>query len=293
MINKIIKECRPATLAVTIVSTTLGIASAYREGYIFKDPTWDIWRIVLITLAGLFLQCGTNLINNFFEEEVPIEIFNKRNESFWGVKRSFEEIVVFKTGLILFGVTAALGLYLSYYSGRQLFLIEVIGMFSAYAYSGAPFKYKNYGLGAIMSFIMMGPLMVYASFYVFSRSFSVYPILYSMALALFIPAVLVANELRDYEEDKRKGIGTLTVRIGFNKGQVVYYSLLAFAYINTLILIVFRVLPIMALVVFSTIPLLKKVKVHMVNNQRMLVTETAKIYLIFGMEFLIVLFLNN
>jgi 1,4-dihydroxy-2-naphthoate octaprenyltransferase len=164
-------------------------------------------------------------------------------------------------------------------------------MFSAYAYSGEPIKYKNYGLGALMSFIMMGPLMVYASFYVFSGSFAVYPILYSMALGLFIPAILVANELRDYEEDKRKGIGTLTVRIGFNNGQIVYNSLLAFAYINTLILIVFRVLPMIALVLFSTIPLLKNIRGHMLNNRRRLVAETAKIYLIFGMGFLIVLFL--
>lgn len=293
MIRKILKGCRPATLVVTIISTTIGIAAAYNQHYIFKDLAFDIWRIFLLTISGIFLQSGMNLINNFFEEEVSKEILEMRTENFLKYKRSKEEILFFKAGLIFFCAAGILGLYLSLYTGWQLFLIEIVGLFSAYAYSGEPFKYKNYGLGAIMSFIMMGPLMTYASYYIFSHKFSMVPILYTMAEGLYIPAILLGNEIRDYEEDRRKNIGTLTVRVGFDNGKKVYYGLIILVYINTLILILFRLLPIMALILFITIPLVKKVKTYVEGNRKLIIPQTAKSYLVFGILFIVVLFLSN
>lgn len=293
MINKIIKESRPATLVVTLLSTTLGIVAAYRANYLFGKISFDVWRIFLITIAGLLLQSGVNLINNFFEEDVEEEIKSKRKLLFMGYKRTEDEILIFKTGLIFIFITFLIGTYLSFYSGLQLFIIELIGIFSAYAYAGKPFNYKKYGLGAVMSFIMMGPLMVYSSYLVFSRSFSIIPILYSCTLGLFIPAILIANEIRDYKEDKERGIGTLTVRIGYNVGVKLYYALIIFAYLNTLILVAIKILPLWSLVTITTLPLIKNNIKNMKLNKRLLIPATAKLYLAFGIEFLIVLILTK
>jgi 1,4-dihydroxy-2-naphthoate octaprenyltransferase len=282
MLKKFIRECRPATLVVTIMSTTLGVVAAYREGYIFQDILWDIWRIFLVTAAGILLQSGMNLINNFFEEEDEADTMQRK----W-------KLLLFKTGMMFFIATAIIGLYLSFHSGIQLLIIEFVGIFSAYAYAGYPINYKKYGLGVVMSFVMMGPLMVYAAFFVFSKTFSMYPILYSFTMSLFIPAVLLGNELRDYEEDKRKGIGTLTVRIGFYRGKVLYYCLIALAYINILLLIICKLLSPLALVVFSTIPLIIGILNAMRKNKRLLIPATAKLYLIYGLQFLIILIITK
>lgn len=286
MFRNIIQEARPATLVVSILSTTLGIAVAYREGYIGSGVLWDSWRVFLVTIAGVLLQGGTNLINNFFEKNEEEE---KIGANFLGHGKSEIKLLTFKTGIVLFIITAAIGVYLSYYSGWQLLIIEIIGIFSAYAYAGEPFNYKGLGLGVIMSFVMMGPLMVYASYFVFSSRLSIIPILYSFTLGLFIPAILLANELRDYEEDKKKGIGTFTVRIGFKWGKVIYFSLICFSYINTLLLIVFKILPCWSIVVLSTIPLLKRIIKYFYNDRRQLIPITAKLYFIFGLEFLFAL----
>lgn len=293
MLKKIFKESRPATLTVALLSTSLGIVIAYKDNYIFKNLSWDLWKILLVTIAGLLLQSGVNLINNFFEEDVPEEVQIRRTSSFCGYERTEDEILIFRTGLIFFIITALIGFYLSLYSGPVLLIIELLGIFSAYAYAGKPFNYKKYGLGALMSFIMMGPLMVFASYYVFAKEFSSLPILYSFTMGLYIPAILLANEIRDYEEDKRRGIGTLTVRMGFTAGKVLYYILMLFSYINILVLIFLKYIPLLSLVVISTTPMLLKIPSLIKNKSRLIMPQTAKIYLLFGVEFLFALLVGK
>ena len=45
-------------------------------------------------------------------------------------------------------ITALIGLYMRYYSGIQLFIIEIIGVFAAYVEE--PFNYKEYGISLII-----------------------------------------------------------------------------------------------------------------------------------------------
>lgn len=289
MLNRIIKASRPPTLVVSILSTSLGIIIAYRQGYILKNLPWDLWRMFLIGIAALLLQSAINMMNNYFEEEVPEELQKLRNYNFLGYRRSQEEILTFKIGILFFILTFFIGLYLSYYSGKQLLIIGSIGIFTAYAYSGEPFNYKKYGLGVLMSFIMMGPLMAYGSFYVFAKKFSIEPLLFSFTLGLFIPAILMANELRDYEEDMKKEVGTLTVRIGYGRGKVLYYVLIIFAYINTLLFILLGYIPGLSIIVLSTIPLIKGIIGAIKSNKKKLIPLTAKLYLFFSIELFIIL----
>jgi len=293
MIKKVFRSTRPATLVVSILSSFLGIIIAYRQGYVFTNQFWDVWRIFLIIAASVLLQSGMNMMNNYFEDDVREETEGTRNLKFLGRTRSYLEILIFKVAITLFAITALIAIYLALYTGIELFFIALIGIFAAYAYAGEPFNYKKYGLGSIMSFIMMGPLMAYASFFVFSKSFSLQPIIYSFTLGLFIPAILLANEIRDYNADKDRGILTLTVRIGYEKGKIIYYSLMALAYINTTILVVVNYLPELSIIVLSTIPLINEIVRCIKVSKRSLVPLTARIYLFFSIELFLVLILTK
>ncbi len=293
MIKKVFRSTRPATLVVSILSSFLGIIIAYRQGYVFTNQFWDVWRIFLIIAASVLLQSGMNMMNNYFEDDVREETEGTRNLKFLGRTRSYLEILIFKVAITLFAITALIAIYLAFYTGIELFFIALIGIFAAYAYAGEPFNYKKYGLGSIMSFIMMGPLMAYASFFVFSKSFSLQPIIYSFTLGLFIPAILLANEIRDYNADKDRGILTLTVRIGYEKGKIIYYSLMALAYINTTILVVVNYLPELSIIVLSTIPLINEIVRCIKVSKRSLVPLTARIYLFFSIELFLVLILTK
>jgi len=293
MVSKLFKSTRPATLSVSILSTFLGIIIAYRQGYVFTNQVWDLWRIFLIIAAAVFLQAGMNMMNNYFEDDIYDITYGPRNLIFLGRTRSHQEITLFKIGITLFSITALIAIYLAAYTGIQLFFIEFIGIFSAYAYAGEPFNYKKYGLGPIMSFFMMGPLMAYASFLVFSKAFSIQPIIYSFTLGLFIPAILLANELRDYLDDKNRGVLTLTIRIGYEKGKILYYSLIALAYINTIALVIVNYLPELSVIVLSTIPLINEIERSVKLSNKRLVPLTARIYLFFSIELFLVLILTK
>lgn len=66
---------------------------------------------------------------------------------------------------------------------------------------------------------------------------------------------MMSNELRDYHRDKELGIVTLTVKLGFDFGKLIYINLLLTAYVMTGILILKSHLPLFTLLVFLTIPI--------------------------------------
>ena len=55
---------RPLSLTLALASTTLGIVVAYNQGYLFNSQVaLDWFKIILITVAGVFVLSGVNLFN--------------------------------------------------------------------------------------------------------------------------------------------------------------------------------------------------------------------------------------
>ena len=124
------------------------------------------------------------------------------------------------------GATGLIGLVLLTITSKELLIVGLLGMIGSYAYTGEPIVYKKRGLGTPLSFLLMGPLMVYGAYVVFSESFSWSPIVLSLPVSLLIPALMLSNELRDFDRDKRLGIKTLTVRLGYLFGRNLYQQAL-------------------------------------------------------------------
>lgn len=250
---------RPFSLTLAIGSTTLGIIAAYRMGLLFTNNiAFDVINIALITLAGLCAQAGSNLINDYFEGSFRYYRISSTKVKFLGVERSYFDIYVFLWGMCCFGLASLIGLYLILITDIQMLFIGLIGVVGAYAYTGEPFVYKRHGLGAILSFVLMGPLMVYGAYFVFGMEFSWYPIIISLPPSFLIPALMLSNEMRDFKRDSRLSVGTLSVRIGSSASKFIYTSLLSGAYLVTILLVILRIYPFQSLLVLATLPLAKK-----------------------------------
>jgi len=294
-IKDIFIATRPLSLTLALYSTTLGIVIAYNDGRLFSPGfVWeDIWKIVLVTIAGLFIQTGTNLINDYFECDYKYREQSLKRYNFLGRQRTRFDIFIFALGIISFGISAIIGLYLVYITTPKLLIIGIIGVIGGYSYTGQPIVYKARGLGAILSFILMGPLMVYGSYVVFSESFSWEPFFLGLPLSLLIPALMLSNELRDYERDKGIGIKTITVRLGYNFGRNLYIGLLISSYLLVVIYIILGMLSLMSLLVFITIPLALKSYKYVAIDKRGLVPMTNKLHLAFGLIQIITIVLNS
>jgi 1,4-dihydroxy-2-naphthoate octaprenyltransferase len=246
---------RPLSLTLAGGSTTIGIAAAYREGLLFNGHTMlDIIKIILITVAGLLAQAGANLINDYFEGSFRYYRSSTVKVRFLGAERTYFDIYVFLWGIACFGLASLIGLVLIYLTNLQMLFIGIIGIIGSYAYTGEPFVYKRRGLGALLSFLLMGPLMVYGAYFPFGLQFSWYPVILALPASFLIPALMISNERRDFTRDTRLSMGTLSVRIG-HKPSLWLYTLLVFgAFILSVVYIVTGVYPLHSLLIFLTLP---------------------------------------
>ena len=252
------KAFRPFSLTLAIGSTTLGIVSSYKLGYVDLYNFYDIFTILLITIAGLLAQSGANLVNDYFEGSFRYYRPSNRKVNFLGVSRSYFDIYVFLWAMTCFLCSSIIGMYLVYVTDINLLIIGFIGIFIAYAYTGEPFVLKRKGLGVIISFIAMGPLMVLGASYPFTNELNLYPVILSLPASFLIPALMLSNEMRDFQRDSNLSLGTLSVRIGSKYSTYLYRFLIFGMYILTVLYVISGIYPPLSLAVFITFPLALK-----------------------------------
>lgn len=134
---------RPLSLTLAIGSTTLGILSAYRLGYVDLSNKQHILLVILITIAGLLAQSGANLVNDYFEGSFRYYRPSGRKIKFLGVTRTYFDVYVFLWAMICFGLASLIGLYLIYITDYKMLIIGFIGILIAYGYTGEPFALKE------------------------------------------------------------------------------------------------------------------------------------------------------
>ena len=284
--QKLIKDLwialRPFSLTLALASTTTGIIAAYREGYDLSPVL-----VFLVTFAGVLAQSGANLINDYFEGSFRYHRKSPQNISFLGAKRSRFDIFVFLWGLSCFALSGLIGLYLVWVSSKQLLLVGLIGILGAYAYTGEPFVYKRKGLGVPLSFLIMGPLMTYGAFVVFSNTFHLSVIWYSLPIGFLIPALMLSNEMRDFTRDKNLSLGTLSVRIGSSWSRRLYLLLLLSAFISPFALYRFLNAPRHILLVWLTLPLAVNAFISVATFKSLGIPRTNRLHLWFSTIYLL------
>ncbi len=271
-----LKALRLLSLTLALGATTSGILAARLAGYIAlsgPDTARQIRLIVLVTVAGLAVQTGANLINDYFEgsfkyrqpgrpvrrrgmtEAAALRDQELRRYRFLGRERTAFDITIFAGGIGLMGLASVIGLYLVWISRWGMLVIGLVGVIGSYAYTGEPFVYKRRGMGALMSWVLMGPLMNLGAWYPFGGGWSWYPVLIGLPLSFLVPALMLSNEMRDFHRDRRVVAGTLSTRIGPALTRRLYTSLLAASFLSAIGLVLGRVLPPNYLAVLLLLPL--------------------------------------
>jgi len=277
---------RALSLTLALASTTTGIIVAYKEGFVVPPLV-----ALLVTLAGVAAQSGANLINDYFEGSFRYHRKSPQIYKFLGAMRSKFDILVFLLGMASFGIAGLIGLYLVYITNIQMLFIGLTGIIGGYAYTGEPFVYKRRGLGVPLSFIVMGPLMVYGAYFAFAQSFSWSVILYSLPISFLIPALMLSNELRDFTRDRGLSLGTLSVRIGSNWSKYIYTGLLIGCYSVPILLILTNMLSLWALALLVTLPLALSAYKSVSTYQGLGIPKTNRLHLIFSILYILILIL--
>lgn len=128
--------------------------------------------------------------------------------------------------IILMAVTCALGCSLLIWGGWWLIPIGIAIAVFAIAYSAGPWPLSHHGLGEIAVVIFFGILPVTLTAYLQTGSWSVLPLALplSLALGLMIANIMIVNNYRDYDDDRKVGKRTLAVIIGTRATAILYMA---------------------------------------------------------------------
>lgn len=211
---------RPWTLHGAVVPVLIGGAVAWKDG-IF---VW--WIFLLVLVGGCLLQAVANILNTYGDFVKGTDTVENHTRSPELVDGTLTPKKVLYAGLGCLAAVALCGLvFIWHLPGTNarigMLAIGAVGMAGAAMYTiGASYKYL--GMGQAGVFILMGVLMPIGTYYTMAGTFSWETVIIGLPNAFVITAVLSGNELRDYYEDKRSNVGTLSGRMSYPAAMAVY-----------------------------------------------------------------------
>ena len=254
---------RPRTLPAAAAGVIMGCALAWRDG-VFR---WDAALVCL--LVALLLQIGSNLANDVFDFERGSDTHERLGPTRVTQAGMLTPAQV-KLGMgLVFGLSALLGLYLAWLGGWPILVVGLAAILSAIAYTGGPFPLGYYGLGDLFVFIFFGLASVAGTYYVQAGSVSAAAWWMAIPPGLIITAILVVNNLRDLENDRKAGKHTLAVLLGERGARLEYLLCLVVAYLILPLAAWLGLVPWLALLAWLSLPLAWK-------TARMVFTQSGR-----------------
>ncbi len=153
-----------------------------------------------------------------------------------------------------FGVAVAAGAYLIAVAGWQLLLVGAASILAGVLYTGGPRPYGYEGLGEVFVFLFFGIVAVAGSFFVQVRHLDWEAFALAVPVGLLAAGILVVNNIRDIETDRRAGKRTLAVRLGRARARALFAVMVYGAYLLALVTWVFGPLTAWVLLPWLTLP---------------------------------------
>src|SRR5207253_6813404 len=113
-----------------------------------------------------------------------------------------------------FGLAVACGAYLVAVAGPELLAVGAASILAGVLYTGGPRPYGYEGLGELFVFLFFGVVAVVGSYYVQTEDLRWEAFALSVPVGLLAAAILVVNNVRDIDTDRRAGKRTLAVKLG-------------------------------------------------------------------------------
>ncbi|MGH2842530.1 MAG: 1,4-dihydroxy-2-naphthoate polyprenyltransferase, partial [Solirubrobacteraceae bacterium] len=215
---------RPKTLPAGIAPVLVGTALA---GYLH---VFHPLRFVAALLGSVLIQIGANLSNDYSDARRGAD-----SEDRLGPVRVTAGGLVPPRQVLLatyatFALALGCGAYLIAVSGWQLLLIGFASIAAGVLYTGGPRPYGYEGLGELFVFLFFGVAAVAGSYFVQLRDFSWESLVLSVPVGLIVSAILVVNNVRDIDTDRRARKRTLAVRLGRERTRLLFTVMICAAY---------------------------------------------------------------
>jgi 1,4-dihydroxy-2-naphthoate polyprenyltransferase len=215
---------RPRTLPAAIAPVLVGTALAAAEDEFSVPP------FLAALIGSVFIQVGTNLSNDYSDARRGADTEDRLGPVRVTAGGLMPPRRVLVGTYVAFGIAVAAGLYLAAVAGWQLLVVGAASILAGVLYTGGPRPYGYEGLGELFVFVFFGLVAVAGSYYVQVEELRWEAFALAVPVGLLAAAILVVNNVRDVDTDRRAGKRTLAVRLGRDRARALFTAMVVVAF---------------------------------------------------------------
>lgn len=242
------RQLRPHTLTAAFVPVSIGTALALLDGHV------NVLLFLAMLIASLLIQAATNLFNEYYDYKRGLD--NAESIGIGGgiVRDGIAPRTIRNVALSFFALAILLGFYICANSSWWIAAIGILCMITAYFYTGGPYPIAYTPFGEIVSGFFMGVVIILIAYFIQSGSISLKSILISIPISILIGAIMLSNNIRDLDGDKKSGRRTLAILLGRENAIKFLAGMFAISYIWVIVLMVTGFVSPWLLIVFASLP---------------------------------------
>ena len=212
-----------ASLAPVFVGTAVSF-SIYNE--------WNFILCVWMLLSALCIQIGTNLFNDALDFKKGAD--TQKRLGFQRVTQSglisYKKVMFM--GFVFYFAALVFALPLVVHGGWPIVVLGLCSLLCGYIYTGGPYPLAYKGLGDIFVILFFGVFAVSGVVYLHTGEIGVASLIGGLQVGFLATTLLVINNMRDIQSDKKSNKKTLAVRFGllFSRWEVLCLFFLSFAF---------------------------------------------------------------
>jgi 1,4-dihydroxy-2-naphthoate octaprenyltransferase len=215
---------RPRTLPAAIAPVLVGTALAAYE------DEFHVLPFLAAMVGSTFIQIGTNLSNDYSDARRGADTEDRLGPVRVTAGGLMPPRHVLAGTYIAFGIAVAAGLYLAAVAGWELLVVGVASILAGVLYTGGPRPYGYEGLGELFVFVFFGIVAVVGSYYVQTEELRWEAFALAVPVGLLSSAILVVNNVRDIDTDRRAGKHTLAVKLGRERARVLFTAMVVLSF---------------------------------------------------------------
>ncbi len=211
----------PAAVAPVLVGTSLALGDGHFRPLAF----------VAALLGAIFIQVGTNLSNDYSDARRGADTEDRLGPVRVTAGGLVPPNTVLLATYVTFGLAVLCGVYLVTVAGLELIAVGAASILAGVLYTGGPRPYGYEGLGELFVFLFFGIVAVSGSYFVQVQQLAWQAYACAVPVGLLASAILVVNNVRDLETDRRAGKRTLAVRLGRARTRTLYTAMVVGAFV--------------------------------------------------------------
>ena len=271
---------RPVSFTASVIPVLVGTAIAAEDEF---HPL----LFVLALVGSIAIHAGTNLVNDYFDHVKGTDTAESLGPSGVIQRGVLSARAVLIGGIVAFAIGAAVGLIITALTGWPVLALGVASVLAGYFYTASPFSLAYRGLGEVVVFVFMGPVIVMGAYYVQLEEWAWAPFIASLPVGLLVAAILHANNVRDIENDRRNNKWTLAALAGRPIADYEYIALTLGGYAVVVVMTIAGSAPWPVLITLLSLPIALRVvqaegRAASSRALNAVLAQTAGLHMIFG-----------